>query len=649
MNSAQELKIPVSMKHLGARGLEIDLRESQMTWAPNGVGKSSIYRALKEKGPKKVSFVECSDYRANFAKSAKNKLTISARVQSISELKNQTEQLLTGCAFVDNLKSMGLTNAKTIGIAVPSHPKAKADLAGDLEQFSKADADGLIDALKGADLQFFVSHWRDLQKAKSLKEEIEPFRNEIIADAVESIERWIDEGERTCPVCGASHGRSVASIIREKHRQACQIEARTLQDYQRSHPGEDAATMAKGYDTLLKVASDAKLTSEDAVFSLCLCGGSKDNSKRIEANSTEFRKLSKRIAKFEAMRDRFYCNILKRKDELVSLLTVKFDVKEEAIKFDDVDKALTVTLPRKVDTYSTGEIDLLLILVKINDFVASDDDTLVLDDPITSFDTANQYAVIFDLIDIISSVKKTVIMFTHNSNCINIAYSQYPNCFKYESLDRWSDGLRKQPITIDDSEDSPRPLSQAALIEQVGRMGCKTYNTKIKYLKAVAERESVPGLNAVFHYDAPLCSVDYEKEKLCNEYLAKLIESFEPDSLNKSSFACRCLDKELLMIALRVWVEKQLYEDQLNESCSPDLFGKAKTLGTRIEAIFPKDGPSSWHGPDTVTRAYLMGKRVMLNQSSHSGAQPVPFEYALNLSAYEIDKMVQDIKAHFGE
>ena len=42
-----------------------------------------------------------------------------------------------------------------------------------------------------------------------------------------------------------------------------------------------------------------------------------------------------------------------------------------------------------------------------------------------------------------------------------------------------------------------------------------------------------------------------------------------------------------------------------------------------------------------------MGKKVMLNQASHEAAQPIPFEYALNLSILDVENTIQDIKSVF--
>ncbi|MEG1861894.1 MAG: hypothetical protein RR206_09425 [Bacteroidaceae bacterium] len=632
-----------AIAYLNTEHLKINLNKSQIIWAPNGVGKSSIYKSLKG-NIDKVSFAECSDYRASFAQEAKKKLCIGAQIQAIKSLRTQLEQEIESCAFPNSLKALGLGNVTDIKAAFPAYPKAKTDLACNLKTFRQDRAVKLADALQNADLSFFVANWRDLQNMSQLDKEVDALRSEMIAHAINSIEKWISEGETTCPVCGATHGDTIVELIQSRRAKAAQVREKVLKAYHSAHPEIDAISLHKQMNHLVSVASNPEIVDEQAVFSFALCGGDRDKASSIHASAEAYRKASDKIAELESYRDRFYENIVERKDELVSLFELKFEAKEENIIFDNEAKEITITLPREVKAYSTGEIDLLVMLVGLNAFIASDDDVIILDDPITSFDTANQYTVLFDLINIVSKEKKTVIILTHNSNCINIAESQYPGCFSYFGLDRWSDGLRIQPINMN-NHNGTRYLCQQTL-EDVALESLEAESlVKVKYLKAVKEREEETHLHKVFHYDRPNSVAEYQGETLENEFLVGLIESFDANTINKNSFVQKCIDKELTMIALRVWVEKQLYSYQHSEPYFDDII--EKPLGKRIEVIFSKDNSSSWHGPKAITRTYLMGKKVMLNQSSHSNAQSIPFEYALNLSVYDVERAVEDLKTHF--
>ena len=61
----------LDIQHLPIVELSLDLSRPQIIWAPNGVGKSSLYRAIEGMQLEGVSFVECSNYRRDFARSEK--------------------------------------------------------------------------------------------------------------------------------------------------------------------------------------------------------------------------------------------------------------------------------------------------------------------------------------------------------------------------------------------------------------------------------------------------------------------------------------------------------------------------------------------------------------------------------------------------
>lgn len=636
--------------------VKIDFSKPQIIWAPNGVGKTSLYKGLQQGQLPTASFAEFNNNRPGFVKDAKDTLRIGASVRRLDTLQSSREQLLNDCGIQRNLKDVGLTAAGPIKKTFPTHPNCKKDHAGNLSCFSADAAKRLCDTIPERDAAFFVTNWQDLATAKSLKDDFESLKSRMVSDVTSQLLKWIDEDTTICPVCGAEKTEPIAIIIRAKRAELAEKESQLTADYAKIHTEQSAEEIRIGLQRLCTLAGSADV-DEGAVFSFAICGGRKDAIEPLNNAKEKLATLDKEIRQLANTKKRFYENIRKREDEITNLLQVKFELGPNAISFDDASDELLVKLPRELDKFSTGEIDLMVALVSINEFRASDSDVLVLDDPITSFDMSNQYTVLFDLVSLVEESKmdghvKSIVILTHNTNCINIAESQRPALFNYFALDRWSDGLRLNPIKLK-KDSTRRYLCQSTLLwsaknDFTVRPNGLSLGLEKAYIAAACEREGGRSdLHKVFHYDAPGATGTYNGQSLSNDQLIDLIDSIPADILiGKDNFIESCLDKELIMIALRIWIEKQFY-DHMAGDAHYQAETSGKSISEKINYIFPKDRSSRWHGPATITRSYLMSKKVMLNQASHENAQPVPFEYALGLSSHEIQKIIEDIKKHF--
>ena len=82
----------------------------------------------------------------------------------------------------------------------------------------------------------------------------------------------------------------------------------------------------------------------------------------------------------------------------------------------------------------------MTFIICILEFISSDKTTLVIDDPLSSYDIPNQYRIIYE---ITSSKKehKNILIFTHNIDTINIANSQYNALFEYEIIEKKNNTL----------------------------------------------------------------------------------------------------------------------------------------------------------------------------------------------------------------
>lgn len=99
--------------YLDLHDVEIDLNRTQIIWAPNGVGKTTIYKALQNAGINlgNVAYLACEDMRKDFAKSAKKTLRLGAHVSEIDDLENQIKSIVETCDIKNKFKEVGLTTA----------------------------------------------------------------------------------------------------------------------------------------------------------------------------------------------------------------------------------------------------------------------------------------------------------------------------------------------------------------------------------------------------------------------------------------------------------------------------------------------------------------------------------------------------------
>ena len=312
----------------------------------------------------------------------------------------------------------------------------------------------------------------------------------------------------------------------------------------------------------------------------------------------------------------------------------KFNVSFDDVEFNDNEKYVEITLPRNVEKYSTGEVNLMVFTFTIYQFIASNKEILIVDDPLSSYDISNQYRIMFDLVQASSSGKKVIIL-THNIDCINIANTQHRNIFKYKYIEKVDGILYLKDINLNESDSV---LSISNLLAYVS-----TDENKDKYFKLLIEREDdlqAPE-NLVFHYDRSY-SFEYENVNLTNEYFVSLIDNLDNNFVYNKSFEQNAIDKIFYMTAIRIWIEEKFYQNNPNDNSL-----NGKTFGEKIEYMFPKNGQTRWKGSSSVTRKYLMSKKTMINQHNHYKSQILPFNYALNITLDELKNEILDIKNHF--
>lgn len=395
-------------------------------------------------------------------------------------------------------------------------------------------------------------------------------------------------------------------------------------------------------EKILKDISNIKSIVEENNISIenlenyFICGGNKEKSKIILESQEKLKKLNDEISKMELEKEKFYNTLKGHKEDLTSTFQLQFDVKDEDIKFNDENKEISIKLPRKVEEYSTGEINLMTFIICILEFISSDKEYLVIDDPLSSYDIPNQYRIIYEIVTA-KDDNKNILIFTHNVDTINIANTQYSSRFEYEVLEKRKDTLYLNKITFSSN-------TNILSVNELKKHITQDYN-HLDYINLLTKKETWNDESAdeyenhlIFHYDEPfqknIDNIDYT-----NDYLVDLIDNFNDNTFQNKSYLENTADKIIYTAALRIWIEKQFYVNSNNDS---SLHGKQ--FGDKIKYMFSNN---RWMGSSKVTRKYLMSKKVMLNQHIHQQSQIMPFYYVLNLTLDDIAKEIKDIKEHF--
>ncbi|MDD3923304.1 MAG: hypothetical protein PHY39_07250, partial [Endomicrobiaceae bacterium] len=223
------------------------------------------------------------------------------------------------------------------------------------------------------------------------------------------------------------------------------------------------------------------------VAEIILCDASNDNRIKIIENLKQINIKNVQIKELEEKLEVYYNNIKKEEKDIKLYFENKFDI--ENLVFDDEKKSINITFKRNIETYSEGEIHLIILLFKLYEFKINDNNVLIIDDPLTSYDLINQYKTLFEIVNTASDDKK-ILIFTHNIEMINIINSQNSSVFEYQYIEKYKDKLYINNIDLN-STGSILSLNNLLNLD------------KNKYLKLLIEREKEEHeeYHQVFHYD----------------------------------------------------------------------------------------------------------------------------------------------------
>lgn len=595
---------------------------------PNGTGKTSLYKNIKKRYSN-YSFIDYDDVEKSVI-SKKNTIIIGSSIVELDTKNKEKQQLLDSIDVKENLKIFGITN-KTNSEAVSKNlEKLRKDSELAIEQFKEENLE-IIFNMDNNYRSFFEENAKQIIDIKEIKTQIDDIKNNFKKHILNEIDNYLDDDEFICPICGIKNDEPIKMIIARKLSELKYLDEEIVSNYQKKHSEMKPEKILKDINNIKSIVEENNISIEN-LENYFICGGNKEKSKIILESQEKLKKLNNEISKLELEKEKFYNTLKEHKEDLTSTFQLQFDVKDEDIKFDDENKEISIKLPRKVEEYSTGEINLMTFIICILEFISSDKEYLVIDDPLSSYDIPNQYRIIYEIVTA-KDDNKNILIFTHNVDTINIANTQYSSRFEYEILEKRKDTLYLNKITFSSN-------TNILSVDELKNHITQSYN-HLNYINLLTKKETwndEDENHLIFHYDEPfrkkIESIDYT-----NDYLADLIDNFDDNTFQNKSYLENTADKIIYTAALRIWIEKQFYINSNNDTSL-----HRKQFGDKIKYMFSNN---RWTGSSKVTRKYLMSKKVMLNQHIHQQSQIMPFYYVLNLTLDDISKEIKDIKEHF--
>ncbi len=611
--------------HLNFDNNVIINEENAVYFAPNGLGKTTIYSLFKRKHPL-YGYFSYDDCKEKIIKE-KKKIIISIRTTDIEKLMQEKEKILNELDIKQKgFKEYSITSEQTASNYSQYCKTCYKNHEYAILNFKK-DNIAVFDDIEEDKKIFILKNIENIKKICVTGSELENIKNAYLSDALKLLENAVSEEETTCPVCGHVHNISILKIIKKKEDEYEHSLNSVIKEYMIC-TNKNKSVIMKDILEMLDIVKKHSLEEKDATNYIIL-GKNQNNLQSILDAKEKIIKINEKLKKLEDERDTFYKNLDSNWTEVVKALNLAFNDNSIKICKSPSEKKIEITLKRNASTYSTGELNYIVFLINILEFEYSNKENIIIDDPLSSYDIKKQYEIIFEIISRLINKSKTVIIFTHNINFINILNTQYSGKFSYYFLDKFVSNIKKFIVNLDESDNI---FSIDKLLNYLPKG-----SNESKWINLLIDKDTSwspsSDKHKLFHYDG-----DYieEETKFSNLDLYNMIEKL--DKIEESNFEILCAKKIILLSAVRVWIEKKLF-DNFNGKIN------GKTLFQKLNFYFKNN--NNWKRNLNINREDLIRKKVMLNQNSHYKSQIIPFQYALSITTSDLIQDIIEIKKNF--
>lgn len=411
-----------------------------------------------------------------------------------------------------------------------------------------------------------------------------------------------------------------------------------------------------------------------------ICHGEKTNIDILIAEFKVVKDLFNRLVLNE-LATVFSCSDLSEKmDEYQSLLLEKPEITEEDMLYieeiisnsmskkllfeRDENKNLRITLSnqeflgkiRDELPLSTGEQNFLSLTFEFLKAKNSACPIVVIDDPISSFDSIYKNKVVYAIVKMLHNKKRIVL--THNTDLLRLLDGQYKKCYKLYLLNN-TEGEENGFIPINNKEQEMLISLDKLLINFRGAIFTHIKDMNIFLISMVPFMRGYANIinNTALTEKLTQLMHGYKDEKvdIAKAYIelfgnkdGKIPDNYEvsvPDVLSKTidgthiidNIKYPLLDKTLrhsfIYLSLRLLVEKKLVEKFSIDTT------KHKQLGQIINAAYPEENDIS----QIRNRIRLTSKKTLINEFNHFEGNLSIFQPAIDITDHDLGKERADI------
>jgi|AntRauTorckE6833_2_1112554.scaffolds.fasta_scaffold06295_3 ABC-type transport system involved in cytochrome c biogenesis ATPase subunit len=601
--------------------------ESKVIFGFNGIGKTSIFSYIKEYGDTdNITFLDYVNDRDNFIRH-KKKLIVSPDHTQITALINENEVSLKSMELKNEIKNnFNVTKQGQASILGSKVLNAFKDLKPvfTINEQQMVELDSLLTDLPKA---YLIENFDNLNEIRTYEDEIADYKKNIIHNSLVMMSEAVNDSDDCCPVCDTEYPNILEKINSKidelKNRKSVLIEGLKKKNIQVNEDNISKYVQAAGM-----------LVDHELRQDWIICSGSLERFQFLRETIDSINEKEEVIDELQDEARELYRRLKANNTAIKNDISRYFRVGEQNITFDDNIETLEIKLDRDISTYSTGEINLFSFLIRIYEFIGSEKNILILDDPVSSLDLINHYKIVYEIVKT-KAREKTVVILTHSVEMMNSINSQYPASFDFYYMEETQANILIQQIPIHQRESNILTLRNL-----IDHDRSNVINLLIRKENAPFEDE----IHKLFHYDD---FFEYTSDigVISNDYFCTLIDDFQ--EIDNHTFEINSLNKIIHIVAVRVWVEKQIKEILAQDNNLLNAFRTKTNLGSKIAYLFSDEVSNTISLPENLSREKLMSKKVMLNQGVHYQSQVMPFAYAINLSINDLNIEVIDIREMF--
>ena len=370
---------------------KIDSEKNFIIFGSNGLGKTTIYRNLKNKYP----YFDYLDYEEtkDLFKKNKSKIEISLGINKLEDLLAQKEKIAKDLSIQTFLKKKNITSkrrAKDISVELEKKYAEKEISKIELEEKEFKEIQK-IDRY----LEYVLPNFKSIQKINDISSELEVVDKNYLRQALLLLDKNMDNDASICPVCG-SHVVNLKQLVHQRIEQLSQIRNECLNRFVEKYGSQLSNESIS--DEFLMIMDAVKNITEENLVNYFVVDGNVDTIKRINETLVKKDEISKEYNECLRKQTELFYSLIQQKDMYTDYLQDNFNA---TVDFDKTKKVVEIKLERNVDTYSTGEINLILFITKLFSFLGSEKELLIIDDPISSYDLVLRF-ILFEKVATIS-------------------------------------------------------------------------------------------------------------------------------------------------------------------------------------------------------------------------------------------------------